>query len=255
MVSAKQGSRFGPSKRILELAQHKTSKCVWATTPCEKLSWGNQEPIWPVSSAALGAAPSARIQYLARHKRDFSAREDHRRKEEEASFFRKTQRPSSRASQYEHIVRLSTPKTRSCRTQEARPPHTPHCEENCPIWHIEPRVKTAVITLRLLQLSNPKLNHPDFQSNRESVQSTVSFASKNADISQRLAQLSLPRLKESNICSKLRRPEESIWTVSRAAKKATASAQIEMLATPKQLSKDYIAPREPVWSPKNILPA
>ncbi|XP_065814539.1 sperm microtubule associated protein 2-like isoform X2 [Labrus bergylta] len=258
MVSGKRGSRFGPSNRILELARHKTSKCVWATTPCEKLIWGNQEPIWPVSPAALGATPSARIQYLARHKGDFSAREDPRSRkeeEEEASFFRK--RPSSRASQYEHIVRLSTLKTRSCRTQEARPPHTPHCEENCPILHYEADgVKTAAITLRLVQLSNPKLNHPDFQSNRESVQSTVSFASKTAEISQRLAQLSLPRLKESNISSssKLGRPEESIWSVSRAAKKTTASAQVEMLAAPKQLSKEYIAPREPVWSPKNILP-
>ncbi|CAJ1059173.1 testicular haploid expressed gene protein-like [Xyrichtys novacula] len=256
MVSGKQGfrPRFGPSNRILELAQHKTSKTVWATTPCEKLSWGTQEPIWPVSSAALGATPSARIQYLARHKRDFSAREDHQRKEEEEeeSFFRKTQRPSSRASQYEHIVRLSTPKARSCRTQEAGPPHTPHCETNCPIWHVEPRVKTAVISLRLLQLSNPKLIHPDFHSNRESAESTVTFASKTAQISQRLTRLSLPRLKESNTCCKLGRPEESIWTVSNAAKKAMVSSRVEMLAAPKQLSKDYIPPREPVWSPKNI---
>ncbi|XP_044060806.1 uncharacterized protein LOC122880094 isoform X3 [Siniperca chuatsi] len=174
--------------------------------------------------------------------------------EEEASFFRKTQHPSSRASQYEHIVRLSTPKTRSCSSQEAGPPHTPQCENTCPVWHVDPKVKTAVITLRLLQLSNPKLNHPDFQSNRESVASIVSFASKTARISQRLVQLSLPRLKESNICCELGRPEESIWTVSRAARRATVSARVEMLAKPKQLSKDYIPPREPVWSRKKVLP-
>ncbi|XP_074529773.1 sperm microtubule associated protein 2-like [Halichoeres trimaculatus] len=264
MVSGKQGIRsgFGPSHRILELAQHKTSKTVWATTPCEKLSWGNQELIRPVSSAALGATPSARIQYLARHKRDFSAREDHQRKqqeeeeeeeEEEVSFFRTTRCPSSRASQYEHIVRLSTPKTRSCRTQEGGPPHTPHCETNCPIWHVEPRAKRSALSLRLLQLSNPKLTHPDFQSNRESAESMVSFASQTAQISQRLTRLSLPRLKESNICCKLGRPEESIWTVSRAAKKATLSARVEMLASPKQLSKDYIPPREAEWSQRNVL--
>ncbi|XP_078025689.1 sperm microtubule associated protein 2 like isoform X3 [Epinephelus lanceolatus] len=212
MVSGKQGiqSRFGPSNRILELAQHKTSKAVWATTPCGKLSWGNQEPIWPISASALGAVPSARIQYLARHKRDFSAREDHRRS---------------------HM-----------------PPHTPQCENNCPVWHVDPSVKAAVITPRLLQLSNPKLNHPDFQSNRESIESVVSFASKTARISQRLVQLSLPRLKQSNICLELGHPVESIWTVSKAARRATASARVEMLATPKQLSKDYIPPREPEWS-------
>ncbi|XP_042274470.1 sperm microtubule associated protein 2-like isoform X3 [Thunnus thynnus] len=214
MVSGKQGiqSRFGPSNsRILELSQHKTSKTVWATTPCERLSWGNQEPIWPLSASALGAVPSARIQYLAKHKRDFSAREDHR-----------------------------------------RPPHMPQCENNCPIWHVDPRVKTAVITPRLLQLSNPKLNHPDFQSNRESVASIVSFTSRTTQISQRLAQLSLPRLKESNVCSELGRPEESIWSVSKAARRTTASDRVEVLATPKQLSKDYVPPREPEWNRRNV---
>ncbi|XP_034545370.1 uncharacterized protein LOC117817032 [Notolabrus celidotus] len=106
--------------------------------------------------------------------------------------------------------------------------------------------------MRLLQLSNPKLIHPDFQSNRESVESTVSFASKTAQISQRLTRLSLPRLKESSTCCKLGRPEESIWTVSRAAQKALVSARVEMLSTPKQLSKDYIPPREPEWSRENV---
>lgn len=48
-----------------------------------------------------------------------------------------------------------------------RPPHTPHCENNCPIWHVDPKAKAAAITLRLLRLSDPKLTHPDFQGNRE----------------------------------------------------------------------------------------
>lgn len=48
----------------------------------------------------------------------------------------------------------------------------------------------------------------------QSVESIASFAHKSAQISQRLVQLSLPRLKQSNICSDLGRPEETIWTVS-----------------------------------------
>ncbi|XP_030001506.1 testicular haploid expressed gene protein-like [Sphaeramia orbicularis] len=254
MLSGKYGiqPRFGPSNRILELAQHKTSKTVWATTPCDKLSWGNQEPIRPISSSALGAVPSTRIQYLSKNKRDFSAWEDHWRMEEDASVFRKTRHPSSKASQYERIVRLSTPRTRSRSSQETGPPHTPQCENNCPMWHVDPKLKTTVITPRLLQLSNPKMNHPDFQSNRESA-SVVSFASRTARISKRLVQLSLPRLRQSNICYELRCPEESIWTVSRAARRATASERVELLATPKQLSKDYIPSREPEWHPRQSL--
>ncbi|KAM3866958.1 ADP-ribosylation factor-like protein 9 [Diretmus argenteus] len=74
-------------------------------------------------------------------------------------------------------------------------------------------VKTAMITPRLLQLSNPKLNHPDFHSNRHSAVSLVSCASRAARTSPRLDRLALPRLKESNVCYELGRPEESIWTV------------------------------------------
>ncbi|XP_063733023.1 sperm microtubule associated protein 2 [Eleginops maclovinus] len=169
---------------------------------------------------------------------------------EEVSFSRKTRRPSSKASQYEHIVRLSTPRSRRRSAQEAGPPHTPHCESNCPIWHVDPSVKTAAITPRLLQLSNPKLLRPDFHSNRESVASIVS---KTAQISPRLVLLSLPRLKQSSICLQLGPPADSIWTVSKAARKATATDRVEMLATPKQLSKHYTAPREPEWSRNTVL--
>nr|XP_054595341.1 testicular haploid expressed gene protein-like [Nothobranchius furzeri] len=252
MVSGKQEihPRFGPSKRILELAQHKISKTVWETTPCEWLIWGNQEPIRPISSSALRTTPSARIQYLSRHKRDISAREDHWRKGEEVSFFRKTLHPSSETSQYKNTLRLSTPKTRSRFLQEAGSLHTPHCDNNCPIWHIDPRVKSAVITPRLLQLSEPKQNHPDYQNNRECAASIISSASRTARISQRLVQLSLPKLRESNVCHQLGRLEEPIWTVSRAAKRAKGTARTEILAAPKQLHKDYIPPGKAEWSRK-----
>lgn len=40
--------------------------------------------------------------------------------------------------------------------------------------------------------------------------------------------------------------------VSRAARKTTASKRIEFLAEPKQLSRDYIPPREPEWSHKDL---
>ncbi|XP_056296233.1 testicular haploid expressed gene protein-like [Pseudoliparis swirei] len=246
--------RFGPSNRVLELAQHKTSKSVWATTPCGKLTWGDQEPMWPVSASALAARPSARIQNLACSKRDFSAREDHRRKEEEASSSRKTPRPSSEASRYERIVRLSTPRSRSCSAQEAGPLHGPRCDNNCPIWHVDPRATAAVVTARLLQLAIPKAHHPDFRSNRENVASVVSFASKTAQVSQRLVRLSLPRLKRSGVCHELGRPAEPIWTVSKAALRATASARLETLATPKPLSEDYVPSRDPEWRRTKVVP-
>ncbi|XP_034399499.1 testicular haploid expressed gene protein [Cyclopterus lumpus] len=161
-------------------------------------------------------------------------------------FSRKTPRPSSEASRYERIVRLSTPRTRSCSSQEAG--------QNRPVWHVDPRAKAAVVTARLLRLANPKPDHPDFLSNRESVASVVSFASKTARISKRLVRLSLPRLKRSNDDHELGRPVEPIWTVSKAALRATASARVETLATPKRLSEDYVPPREPDWNRTNVHP-
>lgn len=48
----------------------------------------------------------------------------------------------------------------------------------------------------------------------------------------------------------------NVWNqVSRAARRAAASARVETLATPKELSKDYIPPREPAWSRKNVQPS
>ncbi|CAB1337308.1 unnamed protein product, partial [Coregonus sp. 'balchen'] len=129
------------------------------------LTWGNQESIWPLSYSALEAVPTEIIQYLAKHKRDFSAWEKHLRKEEVSSS-RKTLRPSSKNDQYERIGHLSTPKTRSRSSQEMGPTHTLWCEYICPIWHIDPRkvetyiscaAKTGQTTPRLDQLSLPKL--------------------------------------------------------------------------------------------------
>ncbi|XP_053735195.1 uncharacterized protein LOC128767282 [Synchiropus splendidus] len=159
------GARFGPSKRIQELARHKTSKAVWATTP--------------------------------------------------------------------------------------RSPHSSSCEPNCPIWHVDPRTATAPVSPRVLQLSRPKRNHPDFVGNRQSSQSFVSAASKTATASQRVLCLALPRLKQSDICRNLGRPEEPVWRVSNSAKRATASPRLRVLAAPKPLSKDYLPPREPEWTRRN----
>ncbi|XP_075904314.1 sperm microtubule associated protein 2 like isoform X2 [Nelusetta ayraudi] len=243
---------FSPPNRILDLARHKTSKTIWATTPCEKLNWGNQEPIWPLSPAALTAVPSARIRHLSQHRGGLSARDQHLRKQHEegaavaaASFFRKGQRTSPREPQHQHIVRLSTPKTRGA--QEVR---SPLPDTDGPSRR---GTKAAAATsLRLLQLSQPKQTHPDYQGRAECGETIASMSSKKPRVSRRLLQLSLPRLRESDTCRRLGPPEEPIWNVPRtaaaAAAAASASARVEELARPKQLSKNYIPPREPEWS-------
>ncbi|XP_062332394.1 sperm microtubule associated protein 2-like isoform X1 [Osmerus eperlanus] len=254
MVSGKTGiqPRFGPSSRILELAQHKVPKTIWVTTPCSKLTWGNQDSIWPLSFSALGAVPTDRIQYLSRHKRVFSACDDHLRKQEEESVSRKASRPSSKKLQAQHIVRLSTPKSRTRSSQEMRLPHTSECEYSCPIWHISPQGRPAETPPRLLQLASPKLNHPSFTPAREKVETYISYAAKTARTTPRLDMLSLPKMKHNQMFMERGRPEDPIWLVSKAAKKATASPRLTELSAAKQLSKDYIPLRDPVWPRSRI---
>ncbi|XP_010898846.1 testicular haploid expressed gene protein-like isoform X2 [Esox lucius] len=228
------GSGSCPSKRILELAQHKESRTIWITTVCPKLTWGNQELIWPLSYSALGAVPTERIQYLAKHKR----------KEEVVNSSRKTLRPSSKSAQYERIVRLSTPKIRSQNSQDTEPPHISPSEYRRPVWHIEPGVKPAKTSPRLLQLATPKGNPHNFQSNIENVETKVSYAAKNAKTTPRLDLLSVARWRASSMFFERGQPEDPIWPVSRGARHAKASLRLETLSASKGLNKDYIPPRD-----------
>ncbi|XP_059372769.1 testicular haploid expressed gene protein [Carassius carassius] len=161
----------------------------------------------------------------------------------------KISRPSSHAVQYENLVRLATPKARGRSAQEVNSPHSLLCEYDCPIWHVSPSLRDTVVSPRILQLSIPKTNHPDFTSNRQNVQTFISYAAQTAKMTSRLEQLSLPKLRKNRQFYDPGQPESPIRTVSRGARIATASARIQALSTPKALSNDYIPPREPTWQP------
>ncbi|XP_061106920.1 uncharacterized protein LOC133134668 [Conger conger] len=120
MVSEKAGCPFRlcPSARILQLARHKDSKTNWYTTPC-KLTWGNQDSIWPLSHAALRASPTERTLCLAKHKRPFSVWDEQPSQEGEERLCLGSC-PTSGLIRYETLVRLSTPKHRSRSPQDVR---------------------------------------------------------------------------------------------------------------------------------------
>ncbi|XP_049324218.1 testicular haploid expressed gene protein-like isoform X2 [Astyanax mexicanus] len=236
---------FRTSNRILQLAQHKESKSIWVTTP-GKLTWGNQESIWLLSLGALGAVPSPRIQTLAQNKPDFSNLNQNlhlnlfREREEGAA---KTSRPSCRETQYEQAARMATPRARS-RSSQVVSPHSDWCEYSCPVWHISPGVQKTLVSPRIVQLARPKTTHPDFRVNRQAVETHITHAAKTARITSRLEQLCLPKLRESSLFYPPSRPESPIRPVSRGASRATASARVRQLSTPKSLCKDYIPPRD-----------
>ncbi|XP_062380827.1 sperm microtubule associated protein 2-like [Sardina pilchardus] len=232
--------------RVLELAQPKDPKTIWITTPWH-VKWGNQEQIVPVSFAALHAVPTARLMALAKPKKDFSGLSglyQTRAREEEHLPPRRTLRPSCQADQYEHIVRLSAPKRRSTSSQEMRPPHTISCEHSCPIWHIDPGVKSVYVSPRLRQLASPKPHHPSFQSNKETVETYISSTAKTAQTTSRLDLLSLSKKRENGMFYDRGHPERPIWLVSKEAINAKASPRVAELSLPKLLAKDYLPPRD-----------
>ncbi|KAI1888240.1 hypothetical protein AGOR_G00182990 [Albula goreensis] len=254
MVIDKTGnrSRLCPSARILELAQHKDSKTEWVTTPCRKLTWGNQESIWPLSYAALCAVPTERTLRLAKPKRHFSVWDEQSSQEDRPNS--RNRSGSASRIQYEDLVRLSTPKHRSRSPQEARPPHEVWCDRSCPIWHVDTKALTRPVSPRLVQLAGPKQIHPNFRGNRESVETHVSDAAKTARTTPRLDLLSLPKMREnSSLFYQLGYPDEPIRPVSRSARRAMASARVKSLAVPKGVVKDYVPQRDPVWSPSRRL--
>lgn len=154
---------------------------------------------------------------------------------------------SSHAVQHENIVRLATPKARGRSAPHQNSPHSLLCEHDCPIWHVSPSVRNVMVSPRILHLANPKTNHPNFTSDRQNVQTFISYAAQTAKMTSRLEQLSLPRLRENTHFYDPGRPESAIRPVSRRAGKARVSARIRDLSAPKALSKDYIPPREPTW--------
>jgi len=56
--------------RIYELSTPKQSKATWWTSFGPNLVWGNQEPMWPTSEAALKAIATPRLKDLALAKVD-----------------------------------------------------------------------------------------------------------------------------------------------------------------------------------------
>ncbi|KAJ8382347.1 hypothetical protein SKAU_G00031250 [Synaphobranchus kaupii] len=249
MVTGKAGcrSRVCPSARILQLAQYKDSKTKWVTTPCRKLTWGNQDSIWPLSYASLSAVPTERTVCLAKHKRRFSVWDEQPRKVQEGPWSTKGSCPTSGTVQYETLVRLSTPKYRSWSPLEVRPPHTERCERECPIWHFDVRAPACAPSPRLIQLACPKGAHPDFRGNRETV---ISDPAKSAHSTPRLDLLSVPKMREnSHLFFPLGYTEDPIRPVSKYARRAVASPRVKSLAIPKGVVKDYIPHRDPVWSP------
>ncbi|XP_048826793.1 testicular haploid expressed gene protein-like isoform X2 [Brienomyrus brachyistius] len=218
--------------RILQLSQPKDYKTLPVTAPWY-LRWGDQEPIRPLSHWALTAVPTERICYLATPKKDLSAFEEQWRQGKQNFSPRKDLNYPSRVARYEHLARLSAPRTR---TQDFQEDGASQCQRDQARFQ---GTGTAELSLRLLQLAKPKAIHLDFKGDRESAETYISCTAGRAQTSPRLEQLALPKMRRTHMFFELGRPEENIRPVSESAKRAKATPRIKSLAAPK-VGRDYM---------------
>ncbi|XP_023651609.1 sperm microtubule associated protein 2-like isoform X2 [Paramormyrops kingsleyae] len=226
--------------RILQLSRPKDYKTLPVTAPWY-LRWGDQEPIRPLSHSALTAVPTERVCYLATPKKDLSACEEQWRQRKQSFSPRKDLKPPTRAARYEHLARLSAPRTRP---QDFQEDGVSWCQWD---WARFQSTGAAELSLRLLQLAKPKVMHLDFKGDRESAETYISCTARRAQTSPRLEQLALPKMRKTNMFFELGRPEETIRPISESAIRAKATPRIKSLAAPKDVGRDCMPMQDPVW--------
>ncbi|XP_064414945.1 sperm microtubule associated protein 2-like [Latimeria chalumnae] len=228
--------------RLLELAKPKESKKIWCTSFGEKIVWGNQELITPITTAALNAKASERIISLAKPKRNYQQSADKSR----PLFHYSCGRPSVicevplaaiKAISSERLKKLAEPKKRTVEYWKQRSLDT--SEYGSPIWTVSSAAKSVKTTKHTVQLAQPKPLHKDYASDRE-VESHVTNAAKNAEASERVEQLSNPKSREDFLCFEIGPMEVPIRPVSKAATFFVATPSVIQLSKSKKLAPECV---------------
>jgi len=240
--------------RIAQLARPKISKAVWETIE-PPIVWGNQEPMKPLSKAAVLAQPSQRIGELSTPKRNFQL--DHPSKCSRHYYLHSCGRSSviwdvntninTRISR--RLEELSEPKKLHQAYSEDRTSYVLSCGRSSPIMMVSEGAKKAPQRTRTSDLSKPKEFHRDYQIPRE-VEWPVSQAAKKAQTSARIESLATPKDRKEG---PVRSPE---WVVSKGARYAKAGSRVLELAQPKKLTESYRPNRDVEWRvPRSALHA
>eukprot|EP00918_Siedleckia_nematoides_P067453 GHVU01146862.1.p1 GENE.GHVU01146862.1~~GHVU01146862.1.p1 ORF type:complete len:338 (+),score=18.65 GHVU01146862.1:334-1347(+) len=224
-------------KRMAELATPKESRAIWVTSPSEKVQWGTQETLWPVSKKALSADASFRLLRLSTPKRNFQAYDQLNRPQ----FMFSCGRPSKiwascpAMETSERITTLAQPKRVPEYYEDNRDNFLFSCGRSSPIWSVHDAAKSArqrSATNRLGQLAKSKNAPPDFIPNK-GVQTIITQSALCAQLTPHLAKLSEPRPRPEG---PYRDPQ---WNVSQEAKLCACTSRCGELARPKELPDEY----------------
>ncbi|XP_041527568.1 testicular haploid expressed gene protein-like [Microtus oregoni] len=225
---------FFSRKRIEELAKPKKQ---WGT-PDRRLFWGNQDPIRPLSDAALKAQLTKRIEDLAQPKL-VSRHYVPNRAQYYYSCGRESviweipppalfTRPSKR------IQKLAKPnrfKMQCLLNRDDLPPEVLHFSDPSP---------------RILQLSIAKGPDPNYVPPK-SIETKISLSTLSAIASPRIVDLAHPRIKIEGLCYEREKSELPIRPVAPAALLAKATDRTIKLAKSKPVHEDYLPVRDARW--------
>ncbi|XP_034364592.1 sperm microtubule associated protein 2-like isoform X1 [Arvicanthis niloticus] len=224
---------FYSRKRVQDLSRPKKQ---WGT-PDRRLFWGNQDPIRPVSEAALKAPLSKRIEDLAQP-RLVSRHYVPNRAQYYYSCGRESviweisppalfTRPSKR------IQKLAKPNRFKMQYLPNREnlPGTLHFSDPSP---------------RILRLSIAKGTDPNYIPPK-TIETKISFSTLSAVASPRIVDLAHPRIKIEGLCYERERSELPIRPVAPAALVANPSERTIFLAKSKPVHEDYQPVRDARW--------
>jgi len=230
-------------QRFSQLATPKTSKTIWATVE-PPLTWGNQDPMRPISTAALNTNASERLSALATPKKNFQF--DHPQKCSRHCFVYSAGRSSviwdvsplaMKSNPSERIEELSKPKKLTMGYSEDRSSYVLGCGRSSPIWGITSSAKKAALSDRVEALSHPKIAHREYQPPR-GVQWPVSQSAKSGTFPDHIETLSRPKERNDGA------HRDSVWKVSKGARSTQASSRVQELAQPKKYTDGYQQNRE-----------
>ncbi|XP_060236784.1 sperm microtubule associated protein 2-like [Meriones unguiculatus] len=206
-------------------------------TPDRKLFWGNQDPIRPISEAALKAQLSRRLEDLAQPKLVSRHYVPNR-----AQYYYSCGRESVI---WEIPPRLQSTRP-SKRIQKLAKPNKfklwslPTCE------NIPGTFRFADPSPRILQLSKAKGIDPNYVPPK-SIETKISFSTLTAIASPRIVDLAHPRIKIEGLCYEREKSELPIRPIAPAALLARPSDRTTILAKSKPVHEDYLPARDPRW--------
>ncbi|XP_052055414.1 testicular haploid expressed gene protein-like [Apodemus sylvaticus] len=224
---------FYSRKRVQDLARPKKQ---WGT-PDRRLFWGNQDPIRPVSEAALKATLTKRIEDLAQPRLVSRHYVPNR-----AQYYYSCGRESV-------IWEISPPAlfTRpSKRIQKLAKPN--RFKTQCLLTRekIPGTVRFSDPSPRILRLSIAKGTDPNYIPPKN-IETKISFSTLSAVATPRIVDLAHPRIKIEGLCYERERSELPIRPVAPAALVANPSERTIFLAKSKRVHEDYQPVRDARW--------